>query len=88
MVPFGSMNSLGPRRRRTSVSAPLGWDRKRIVPLGRQKTWIGNPDVHPTANTIRLSHVLKGHSWIAQGLCAALPWVAWQSSISALKGLA
>jgi hypothetical protein len=43
VVPFGSMNSLGPRPRRTSVSAPLGWDRKRIVPTGSQKTWIGNP---------------------------------------------
>jgi hypothetical protein len=73
---------------RTSVSAPLDLDRKRIIPMGSQETWIGNPNVHPTKNTIRPSHVLKGHSWIARGLCAALPWVARQSSISALKGLA
>ena len=51
-MPFGSMNSLDPRPRRTSVSAPVGLDRKRIVPLGSQETWIGNPCVphreHPS----------------------------------------
>ena len=46
-MPFGSMNSLGPRPRRTSVSALVGLDRKRIVPLGSQKTWIGNPQCAP-----------------------------------------
>jgi hypothetical protein len=35
----------GWRGGRTSVSAPLGWDRQRIVPLGSQKTRIGNPCV-------------------------------------------
>jgi hypothetical protein len=50
-----------PPAARTSVSAPLDWDRKRIVPMASQKTRIGNPCV-PTKNTIRPSHVLKGHS--------------------------
>jgi hypothetical protein len=36
-----------PPAARTSVSAPLGWDRQRIVPLGSQKTWIGNPQCVP-----------------------------------------
>ena len=31
-----------PPSARTSVSAPLGWDRQRIVPLGSQETWIEN----------------------------------------------
>ncbi len=51
-MPFGSMNSLSPQPRRTSVSALVGLDRKRIVPLGSQETWIGNPCVphreHPS----------------------------------------
>ena len=40
------------------------------------------------ANDMHPDHVLKGHSWIAQGSSAALPWVAFQCRQSALKGLA
>jgi hypothetical protein len=47
VVPFGSMNSLDPRPRRTSVSAPLGLDRQRIELLGSPKTWIGKPRCVP-----------------------------------------
>ena len=50
-----------PPAARTSVSAPLDWVRQRIAPMGSQKTRIGNTCV-PTKNTIRPSHVLKGHS--------------------------
>ena len=46
-MPFGSMNSLGPRRRRTSVSAPLGLDRQRIELFDSPKTWIGKPRCVP-----------------------------------------
>jgi len=73
---------------------PLRWTwikRKRIVGqpgiMDRQETdpvKIGSlraNDMHP-------DHVLKGHSWIAQGSSAALPWVAFQCRQSALKGLA
>ena len=39
-----------PPAARTSVSAPLRLDRKRIVPLGSQKTRIGNPMCAPPKN--------------------------------------
>ncbi len=61
--------------------------------LGSQESWIGQ-ETDPVkigslrANGMRPDHVLKGHSWIAQGSSAALPWVAFQCKKSALKGLA
>ena len=110
---------------RTSVTAPLDLNQKKLVPTGSQETWIGKEPsagnttestaplsrppaagrsfastrfdaqtkVHgsakkplwihltfrrPSTSSIHPSHVLKGHSFIAQGSCAALPWVARQ----------
>ena len=100
---YGSANSPpldAPPKSPARKGPPSGW-RERGPPCPLRWIWIGRvsfpwaakrpeSELHvcPTKNTIRPSHVLKGHSWIAQGLCAALPWVARQSSISALKGLA
>jgi hypothetical protein len=116
---------------RTSVTAPLDLNQKKLVPTGSQETWIGKEPsagntiqstallsnaplsrppaagrsfastrfdaqkkVHgsakkplwihlafrrPPTSGIPPSHVLKGHSFIAQGSCAALPWVTGQT---------
>jgi hypothetical protein len=82
---FLLLHSLGPR--------PLGARPQATTAMGSQRPWLGQQPCPVTigslrTNGIRRGHVLKGHSWIAQGSCAALPWVAGQCRKSALKGLA
>ena len=65
---------------RSTLGFPIQFDAEtKVHGSAKKPLWIHLTFRRPSTSSIPPSHVLKGHSFIAQGSCAALPWVTGQT---------